>query len=114
MKHDIIYLQHIIDASKFIEKYVAHGKEAFLSDDMIQNATIKVLANISESAGHLKEETRSEYRQISWSKVKSFRNFLVHDYLGDIDFELVWNIAHKDLLELVCVAKKILEEKYNL
>ena len=35
MKAEDLYLSHIVDANALIGKYIAHGKEAFLRDDMI-------------------------------------------------------------------------------
>ncbi|MEQ1705974.1 MAG: HepT-like ribonuclease domain-containing protein [Rickettsiales bacterium] len=45
--------------------------------------------------------------------MKSFRNVLVHDYLGDLEYEEVWQIINESLPDLVGVARKILKEKYE-
>lgn len=113
MKTEDLYLSHIVDASVLVDKYIAHGKDAFLTDDMIQNAIIKVVGNIAESASKLSTETKEEYADIPWQTVKAFRNVLVHDYLGDLDCEELWQIINHDLPTLVNVAKKILKDKYN-
>ncbi|MEK6746729.1 MAG: HepT-like ribonuclease domain-containing protein [Pseudomonadota bacterium] len=113
MKDERLYLQHIIESYEYIKEYIAFGKEDFLKSHLLQNATIKVLANITESASNLKEETRLEYTQIPWATVKSFRNVLVHDYLGDLEYEEVWQIINESLPDLVDVARKILKEKYE-
>lgn len=114
MKSEKLYLIHIVEANVLIEKYVAHGKKAFLSDDMIQNAIIKVVGNIAESASHINVETKEKYPQISWDMVRGFRNILIHDYLGDLDLEIVWEIIQGKLQQLVLVAKKILQDKYSV
>ena len=113
MKDELLYLQHIVDAYELIKEYTALGKDNFLENHMTQNAIIKVLSNITESAGHIEKETKEDYKQIPWVMIKSFRNILVHDYLGDVDYNLTWDIINKDLPQLVAVAQKILEEKYK-
>lgn len=114
MRDEKLYLQHIVESYEYIKEYTASGKEAFLNSHLLQNATVKVLANITESTSHLSEETRLTYKDISWAMIKSFRNILVHDYLGDVDYEVVWNVIQTNLPDLVNVAKRILKEKYNI
>ena len=114
IKDEKLYLIHIVEASQRIVEYSAAGIDEFLKNKMMQDAIIKVLANITESTSHLTDETRLQYEQIPWAMVKSFRNILVHDYLGDLDLEVVWKVIHESLPVLVDVAKKILKEKYNI
>ena len=108
------YLLHIVEASDRVLEYVACCKEKFFNDYMVQDATVKVLANIAESAGNVSDETKKQYTEIDWGLVKSFRNFLMHDYLGDVDYAVIWKIIHEDLPDLVKVAKRILKEKYGV
>lgn len=114
MKHEKLYLQHISEAYKRIEEYSSLGKGEFFKNQMMQDAIIKVLANLTESAGNLSEQTKIEYADVPWGMVKSFRNMLVHDYLGDLDYEVVWKIISTDLPVLVNATKKILKEKYGI
>ncbi len=75
MKDERLYLQHIIESYEYIKEYIASGKEDFLKSYLLQNATIKVLASITESASNLKEETRLEYTQIPWAAISPFVMF---------------------------------------
>ncbi len=107
-----LYLQHIIEASLMVDEYKSLGKDKFFESHLVQNAIEKVVGNIAESAGNLMDSTKAEYREIPWQTVKAFRNVLVHDYLGDLDYDELWDIINKDLPLLVEVVKKILKEKY--
>lgn len=83
MRNEKLYLQHMIEASARIEDYAKFGKDEFFKKEMMHDAIIKVLANLTESASHINSETKAEYIDVPWSLIKSFRNMLVHDYLGD-------------------------------
>jgi uncharacterized protein with HEPN domain len=81
-------------------------KEKFYLAQMAQDAIIKNLANITESADNLEKVTKSAYPNIPWKQIKGMRNILVHDYLGDLSHEELWRTIHDDLPMLVNAAKK--------
>ena len=113
MKNEKLYLVHIIEASAKIAHYLPPTLAEFEQNEMAQDAIIKHLANITESASNLEGISKAEYPDIPWQKIRGMRNILVHDYLGDLSYEEVWKTLHNDLPILVDVAKKILEEKYS-
>lgn len=113
MKNEKLYLAHIIEAAARIRQYTAPGKKEFLQNTMMQDAVVKVLGNLTESATHIEDATKTAYPQIPWPVIKAFRNVLIHDYLGDLELEEVWKIVHDDLPELVEAIKRILKEKYG-
>ena len=43
MKDDLAYLKYIAEGIERIEQCTAEGKEAFFTNSMIQNATIRLL-----------------------------------------------------------------------
>ncbi len=113
MKEEKLYLRHIVEASGRIQSYVAPGKSEFLRNQMMQDAVIKVLANVTESIDNLHQATKAAHSDMPWKMVKALRNALVHEYLGDLELEELWKIIHDDLPGLVDAAKKILKEKYG-
>lgn len=50
------------------------------------------------------------YKEIPWSQVTGLRNRLIHGYFV-VDYRIVWEIIFKELPQLKCQIKKILEEK---
>ena len=50
MRDDRVYLLHIRDAVRRILDYTAAGRDAFLSDPMIQDAAVRNLEVIGEAA----------------------------------------------------------------
>ena len=49
MKDDRVYLQHIQDAIEDIASYTSPGRDAFLSDRMRQDATLRKLEVIGQA-----------------------------------------------------------------
>lgn len=90
MKSERLYLEHIIEAAERLDIHIQDGREAFMTNPTIQDAAVKVLSNLTESASNLSSETKEAYPHIPWPMIKAFRNVLVHDYLGDVDYEEVW------------------------
>ena len=114
MKKEKLYLVHIIEASAKIKEYMPDSLEKFGQNSMAQDAIIKQLSNITESASNLEKMSKDSYPDIPWEKIRGMRNILVHDYLGTLSHEEVWKTVRNDLPVLVDVAKKILKEKYNI
>ena len=52
----------------------------------------------------MSQEFKEANSQINWTKLKDFRNKIIHDYFGT-DYSTVWLIIKNDL--------KILQEKLN-
>jgi uncharacterized protein with HEPN domain len=114
MKKEKLYLVHILEASEKLARYLPKTVEDLAENQMAQDAIIKNLANITESADNLEKVTKSAYPYIPWKQIKGMRNILVHDYLGDLSHEELWRTIHEDLPILADAAKKILKEKYGV
>lgn len=71
--------------------------QRFVSDRKTYDAALRNLQVMAESTQRLKEETKRKYPSIAWRSIAGFRNILVHDYLGNIDDHMVWNIIRVDL-----------------
>jgi len=97
MKEDKLYLIHISECIERIENYVkGMDKEEFMNSTLVQDAAIRNLQILAESAQRLSEQMKQAHPEIEWHKISGFRNILVHDYLG-IDVETVWNIVVREI-----------------
>ncbi|MGI8467794.1 MAG: HepT-like ribonuclease domain-containing protein [Pyrinomonadaceae bacterium] len=112
MRDDAVYLRHIAEYIRRIEKNAAGGREEFLTSDTVQDATLRNLQTMSEATQHLSETARLQQPEVEWSKIAAFRNVLVHNYLG-IDLELVWKVIENDLPELKLAVAEMLENTTN-
>jgi uncharacterized protein with HEPN domain len=97
---DRLYVIHIIECIDHINSYVVDGFESFKNDHKTYDAVLRQLQIMSESTKRLSEEIKKKNNQIAWREIAGFRNILVHDYLGDIDAQIVWAIITDELPKL--------------
>jgi uncharacterized protein with HEPN domain len=108
VKDDRLYLIHIHECLQRIDEYLGSGgKECFMASHMIQDAILRNLQMLSESTMRISDEMQAKHPEVEWSKIRGFRNVLVHDYLG-VDLERVWNIIAHDLPKLKAAIAKML------
>ncbi len=96
MNDDRLYLIHIKECCERVESYVSGGKEAFLADTRTQDAVLRNLQILAESAKRISIGCKEKHPEIDWHGVISIRNVLVHDYLG-LDPGRIWEIVDKKL-----------------
>lgn len=89
MKTDRLYVNHIIECIEKIEEMSEAGEESFLQDYKIRDAILRNLQVMAESMQKLSSEFKDNVAQINWRTLSSFRNILVHNYIG-LDMKLVW------------------------
>ena len=114
MKTEKFYLVHIVEASQRINAYIfSTTQDAFLKNHMMQDAVIRQLSNVAESATKLSEATKVAHPVVEWQKIRGIRNILMHEYLGTLDLNKLWKTIHEDLPKLVKTSKYILKETYG-
>lgn len=110
MNDDQIYLKYIGEGIERIEEYTVGGKETFLASLMVQDATIRRLQTLTETTQRLSDELKARASQIDWRGISGLRNILVHEYLGGIDLDIIWDVIERDLPELKEKVKALLTE----
>jgi uncharacterized protein with HEPN domain len=113
VKDDSVYLKHILECIRRIEEDTRDGREKFLRTHTLQDAVLRNLQILTESAQRLSDAVKAEHPEIDWKRIAAFRNILVHDYLG-IDMERIWEIVKRDVPALKRAALALLhsaEEK---
>ncbi|MBI4600105.1 DUF86 domain-containing protein [Candidatus Uhrbacteria bacterium] len=109
MKDDRLYLIHMGECVERIGKYTASGKEEFFADAKTQDAVLRNLQILGESAKHVSVKLRSAHTEIDWRGIIGFRNVLVHDYLG-VKLDRVWEVVERFLPGLGRKIEAILRE----
>ena len=96
MRDDRFYLLHIAECISRVEEYVASGQDFFMETALIQDAVLRNLQILGESAGRVSVETRARYPDVDWRGIIGFRNVIVHDYLG-VTLTRVWEVVEHNL-----------------
>lgn len=108
MKEDSVYLKHILECVRRIEEDTREGRKKFLGYHTLQDAVLRNLQTMSESAQRVSEASKARHPEIEWARIAAFRNLLVHDYLG-IDLERIWEIVQSDVPALKRAAIALLQ-----
>lgn len=92
-------LNHILDSISAIEKYTKDiNCNEFVSDSVVRDAVLYNFSVIGEAIAFV-DKSVLEMSDYPWYKVRSFRNFIAHEYFN-IKPEAVWMIIEKNLAEL--------------
>ncbi|MBZ8183135.1 HepT-like ribonuclease domain-containing protein [Oscillatoria salina] len=110
MTDDQIYLEYIIQCIEHINEYTTTGREEFFTNSMIQDAVLRRLQTLAESTQRISADLKVRKTEIDWRSISGFRNILVHDYLGGIDLNVVWDVVEQDLPNLQAKLEEILQE----
>jgi len=106
---DIDCLNDIKEAIRRINIYIENlSYEEFLKDLKTEDAVVRNLEIIGEAAKNISEELKRKYSQIPWKDLAGVRDRLIHHYFG-VNFDIVWNIAKKELPEIILQVEEILK-----
>jgi uncharacterized protein with HEPN domain len=93
----LLFVEDMVDyAEKALAFSEGFDEASFLSDERTIFAVIRCFEVIGEAANNIPIELQQRFLEIPWPKVISFRNFLIHEYLG-VKFDKVWRSLTTDL-----------------
>jgi uncharacterized protein with HEPN domain len=100
-ERDLFRLGHILECSDKIGKLVQQLQnfETFNEKWIEQDAMIRNFEIIGEASNHISDETKENYPQIEWHKIRGMRNFMTHEYFG-VRLETIWDTAVSDIPKL--------------
>lgn len=106
MSRDDAYLLDILLAAKRISSYVS-GKtqDAWLEDELCQDAVVRRFEIIGEAARRVSDETKA-LLDLPWKEMNAMRNAMIHEYDG-VDLFEVWDTIQKDIPRLIDRLEKI-------
>lgn len=110
MKHDLLFIDHIIESIELIEEYLKDiSEKEFWCLSQVQDAVIRRVEVIGEAVKNISNTTKRKYPGVPWKKIAGMRDVLIHDYFG-IDYSIVWNTCKSSLPELKEQLLKVLKE----
>lgn len=90
-RDDSIYLEHIGGCALEIAAMVAEGKAEFLNRRKTYWAILRQLQVMAESCKRLTAQTKDRI-PADWKAIAGLRNILVHEYLGVLDDNILWEV----------------------
>ena len=104
-------LRDMLEAAKKIRHYAAgKPRQHFDDDELLQLALRYLVQVIGEAAYHISAELKDQNRDIPWQQITGMRHHLVHGY-SDIDIEVLWIAATKNVPELMPILEQMLENE---
>jgi len=108
-ERDEAYVAHMLDCIDRVFDYCENGEKAFRSSRLIQDAVIRNLQTMAESAQRLSDSAKALAPELPWRAISGFRNVLVHDYLG-LDLDAEWLVVANNLSPLKIGLAKIRQQ----
>ena len=77
MRHEILYLNDIVEAADHIAQFIAGvDSQAFQGSELLRSAVAQKLSIIGEAAAHLPEDLTTRHPEVPWPQIVAFRNIL--------------------------------------
>jgi len=108
---DKVLVEHMHQCITRIQSYTQEGRSAFMHSLMIQDAVIRNIQTLAESSQRLSDELKASESGIPWKNMAGMRNILVHEYLGDIDVDVVWEVVQRHLPELEQALNRLIQQR---
>lgn len=97
----ILLLDDMLQSALKIKKYTDNMDfNSFIKDDKTIDAVVRNFEIIGEAANRIDPDFRISNPEIEWTRIRGFRNRIVHEYFG-IDYEIVWSIIDSYLDEMI-------------
>lgn len=101
IKNNDYFVKKLIEDLTFIRKHTKRlNLKQFSSDELLQDAMMFRLIQISENVLKLDDEFKASNPQVPWFAIKGLRNRIVHDY-GNVDLTIVFNTLIHDIPEIL-------------
>ena len=105
-------LKHILDCIGNIESFVeGYSSDQFQNDPKVYYACLYQFAVIGEAIANVDQQILDRY-DYPWYQVKSFRNFIMHEYHA-VDAGVVWDTIQLVLPEFWEQIQEILAKEFE-
>ncbi len=104
-------VEHVLNAIQLIESFSQnYTLQSFLEDKKTLYACLYQYTIIGEATANIGNTILKKY-DYPWSKVKSFRNFILHEYHA-IEMRVIWHTTWETLPGLKEMMQKILANEF--
>src|SRR4030042_2130407 len=100
MKHNQVFLNHILDEINFLIKETEGKKfEEFIKNEILKRACSRSLEIIGEAVKNLSPDFKRRYKEIEWKKIAGLRDKIIHYYFG-VNWDILWDVIRNQLPKL--------------
>jgi len=100
MKHNDVYLRHILDEVLFLLKATKDLEyDSFVENEMYTRAFSRSFEIIGEAVKNLSSDFRIKHNNIEWKKISGMRDKIIHQYFN-VDYELLWDVIRNKLPQI--------------
>lgn len=103
---ELLHIQGWLDR---VDEIVERGKDAYLADDLLQEAGDSLMMKLGEAANRLSRLDVLAPAGVDWALAVANRNFIIHQY-DEINRELTWLTLSRDLPEWKRSLKTLFDE----
>jgi len=110
MKHNQVFLKHILDEINFLTKETEGIKfEQFIKNEILKRACSRSLEIIGEAVKNLPADFKKRYKEIEWKKIAGLRDKMIHGYFG-VNWDIVWDVIKNQIPKLKEQVENILDK----
>ena len=105
---DNVYVGHMLDmALKVAARIKGKSRADYDRDEDLRIIVAHLVQTIGEAASRVSAPTRDSHPEIPWRQITGIRHRIVHDYM-DVDYDVLWEVATRDLPRLAAQLEKLL------
>ena len=90
---ELVHIQGWLDR---VDEVVERGKDAYLTDELLQEAGDSLMMKLGEAANRLSRLNVLAPAGVDWALAVANRNFIIHQY-DEVNRELTWLTLSRDL-----------------
>jgi len=113
MKHNHVFLKHILDEIDFLTRETEGIKfEDLVKNEILKRACSRSLEIIGEAVKNLSPDFKRRYKETDWKKIAGLRDKIIHYYFG-VNWDILWDVIKNRLPELKEQVRNILDKVEN-
>jgi uncharacterized protein with HEPN domain len=105
---DLVRLRHMLEAAQVATEFIqGETRESLDKDRKLVFAVVRAIEIVGEAASKVSPGFRDAHPLIPWKVIVGMRNWVIHAYF-DVNLDIVWDTATKNLPALIVELEKLI------